>query len=94
MGLRGAPVHAARRLFQCLSDGVVEDLAQHLALDHEGTGGVCVLAAGCREMMSRSVRPRPRPYSRSMRPSPLAMRCRNACNRSCGRASAQSKRPM
>ena len=39
------------------------------------------------QMMSRSVRPRPRPYSRSMRPPPFTMRCRKACNRSWGPAS-------
>ena len=40
------------------------------------------------QMTSRSVRPRPRPYSRSMRPPLFTTRCRNACNRSCGPASA------
>ena len=36
---------------------------------------------------SRSVRRRPRPYSRSTRPPPFTMRCRKPCNRSCGPAS-------
>ena len=39
------------------------------------------------QRISRSVRRRPSPYSRSMRPPPLTMRCRNACRRSCGPAS-------
>ncbi len=37
--------------------------------------------------ISRSVRRRPRPYSRSIRPPLLTMRCRNACNSNCGPAS-------
>ena len=35
---------------------------------------------------------RPRPYSRSMRPPLLTMRCRNACSSNCGPASLYWKR--
>ena len=46
---------------------------------------------------SRSVRPRPNPYSRSMRPPPFTTRCRYACKMSCGPASgvvAEAPQPV
>ena len=52
-----------------------------------GPGGPSPLPPPRGQTISRSVRPRPRPYSRSMRPPLFTTRCRNACNTSCGPAS-------
>ena len=43
--------------------------------------------------MNRSVRLRPSPYSRLMRPPPLTMRCKKACISSCGPASSLKLKP-
>ena len=47
-------------------------------------GCACARAPHSGHTSRRSVRIRPRPYSRSIRPPLLTMRWRNACSRSCG----------